>query len=375
VVRAVTGEVCDEEALSRWVDPVRGVMKPSEFVPYLEDAKVLYKLDLFVIETALAEIRERKAAGLFIVPISVNLSWSDFTRCDMVTEISERMDRYGVPRHMLNVEITESVVGRHPEYMRLQVERFHKAGINVWMDDFGSGYSSLEFLQSFDFDLIKFDTEFIRDLYTGKKSRIIMTQLIQMALKIGIDTIAEGVETPEQESFLREIGVDKIQGFYYSNPVPLTEILRRYANDEGIGFENVDAAHYYSAISKTNLSDPGVTNDVNSSDSYYNAVPMGIIELDGDTAYAVRFNQSFQNVMSRLKDMPIDLNGKKNMRVEIELDEVFKEAAVRCVETGEWEYIRDCVLRGLTINAFLRKIAVNPVTGAAAVLVIMISVL
>ena len=375
VVRAVTGEVCDEEALSRWVDPVRGVMKPSEFVPYLEDAKVLYKLDLFVIETALAEIRERKAAGLFIVPISVNLSWSDFTRCDMVTEISERMARYGVPRHMLNVEITESVVGRHPEYMRLQVERFHKAGINVWMDDFGSGYSSLEFLQSFDFDLIKFDTEFIRDLYTGKKSRIIMTQLIQMALKIGIDTIAEGVETPEQESFLREIGVDKIQGFYYSNPVPLTEILRRYANDEGIGFENVDAAHYYSAISKTNLSDPGVTNDVNSSDSYYNAVPMGIIELDGDTAYAVRFNQSFQNVMSRLKDMPIDLNGKKNMRVEIELDEVFKEAAVRCVETGEWEYIRDCVLRGLTINAFLRKIAVNPVTGAAAVLVIMISVL
>jgi hypothetical protein len=183
------------------------------------------------------------------------------------------------------------------------------------------------------------------------------------------------VETPEQESFLREIGVDKIQGFYYSSPVPLTEILRRYANDEGIGFENVDAAHYYSAISKTNLSDPGVTNDVNSSDSYYNAVPMGIIELDGDAAYAVRFNQSFQNVMSRLKDMPIDLNGKKNMRVEIELDEVFKEAAVRCVETGEWEYIRDCVLRGLTINAFLRKIAVNPVTGAAAVLVIMISVL
>ena len=375
VVRAVTGEVCDEEALARWVDPERGILSPGEFIPYLEDAGMLHRLDLYVIETALAEISDRKAAGLFIVPISVNLSWNDFTRRDMVTEISERLDRYGVPRHMLNVEITESAVGKNPEYMRLQVERFHQAGINVWMDDFGSGYSSLEFLQSFDFDLIKFDLQFVKNLSAGEKSRIIMTQLVQMALKIGIDTIAEGVETAEQESFLREIGVDKIQGFYYSRPVPLKEILRRYANNEGIGFENVDAAQYYNAISKTNLSDPGVTNDVYSSDSYYNAVPMGIIELDGDTAYAVRFNQSFQSVVSRLKDMPIDLNGKKNMRVEIELDDVFRDAAFRCVKTGEWEYIRDCVLRGLTINAFLRKIAVNPVTDAAAVLVIMISVL
>ena len=375
VVRAVTGEVCDEEALARWVDPVHGILKPSEFIPHLEDAKEIYKLDLYVIETVLAEISRRKEAGLFIVPISVNLSWNDFMRCDMVEEICGRMDAHGVPRHLLNVEITESVVGQNPEYMRLQVERFHHAGINVWMDDFGSGYSSLEFLQSFDFDLIKLDIQFIRNLFTSQKSRVILTQLIQMALKIGIDTIAEGVETAEQESFLREIGVDKIQGYYYSLPVPLTEILRRYAGGEGIGFENVNASEYYNAISKTNLSDPGVNNDVHSMDSYYNSVPMGIIELDGDRIYAVRFNLPFQSVVSRLKGVPIDLSGKKNMRVEIELDEVFRDAAVRCAETGEWEYIRDCVLRGITINAFLRRIADNPVTGATAVLVIMISVL
>ncbi|MBO4426203.1 MAG: EAL domain-containing protein, partial [Clostridiales bacterium] len=124
IMRAINGKVCDEEALARWIDPVKGLLSPADFIPYLEDAGLIYKLDLYVLEQVLEHIKAKEAEGFYIVPQSINLSRSDFDSCDMVEEIKRRVDAAGVSRDRINIEITESVIGRDFDYMKGQIERF-----------------------------------------------------------------------------------------------------------------------------------------------------------------------------------------------------------------------------------------------------------
>jgi diguanylate cyclase (GGDEF)-like protein len=220
IIRSSTGAICGKEALARWIDPVLGLLSPAEFIPVLEEAKLLYKLDLRIAELALQDIKKRKKQGLPTVKFSVNISRYDFEQCDMVAEISKRVRDAGISPEMLIIEITETVQGIDQDYLKEQIRRFHEAGFNVWMDDFGTGFSSLDVLQDFDFDLIKLDMQFIQGFGRNRKNPVIIKKLIEMAYALGIDTLAEGVETKEQIQFLKEIGCDKLQGFYYSRPHP-----------------------------------------------------------------------------------------------------------------------------------------------------------
>lgn len=220
IVDATSSMVCHEEALTRWIDPVRGFMSPGDFIPALEDSGLIYKLDLFVLDQVLIKIRAQEQAGSEVVPHSINLSRSDFDSCDIVEEIVKRVDAAGVDRGLIAIEITESIIGSNFDFMKIQVARFQELGFPVWMDDFGSGYSSLDCLQSLEFDLIKFDMSFLRKLDEGPNGKIILTDLVGMATELGVDTICEGVESAEQARFLRDIGCKKLQGFYFSKPMP-----------------------------------------------------------------------------------------------------------------------------------------------------------
>lgn len=220
IVRASDEQICDEEALARWIDPVEGFLSPADFIPYLENTGLIYKMDLYVLEQVLEKIRFLQETGRKVVPQSINLSRSDFEICDIVEEIRKRVDAAGVSHDLISVEITESIIGSNFEFMNEQVNRFHENGFPVWMDDFGSGYSSLDVLQSIQFDLIKFDMSFLRKIDEGEKGKIILTELMKLASQLQVDTICEGVEKAEHASFLREIGCGKLQGYYYSKPVP-----------------------------------------------------------------------------------------------------------------------------------------------------------
>ncbi|MER2139377.1 MAG: EAL domain-containing protein, partial [Succiniclasticum sp.] len=222
IIRSATGAICGKESLARWIDPTLGLLSPAEFIPVLEEAKLLYKLDLRIVELALQDIKKREEHGLPTVKFSVNISRYDFEQCDMVEEISKRVKAAGISPEMLIVEITETVQGIDHDYLKEQIRRFHEAGFQVWMDDFGTGFSTLDVLQDFDFDLIKLDMQFIQSFGQNRKNPVIMKKLIEMAYALGIDTLAEGVETKEQIQFLKEIGCDKLQGFYYSRPHPYT---------------------------------------------------------------------------------------------------------------------------------------------------------
>ena len=211
-------------------------MSPAHFIPYLEDAKLLYKLDINMLEQVLVKMKYQKEHGFNIVPHSVNLSRSDFEACDIVEEVRKRVDASGIGRDMITIEITESVIGNNFDFLKKQIERFRELGFPVWMDDFGSGYSSLDVLSSIKFDLIKFDMIFMRKFEADPKRKIILTELMRMANSLGLDTICEGIETEEQVHFLQEIGCSKLQGFYFSKPIPLEQILEKYKNGTQIGY-------------------------------------------------------------------------------------------------------------------------------------------
>ena len=373
VVRASTGWVCNEEALARWVDPERGMLMPDAFIPVLEKSRLIYKLDLFVLKQVLANMRQKKAAGLHVVPVSINLSRADFEACDMVEEIRRRVDEAGIGRSMIKIEITESMIGREPAYMKRQIERFHHLGFHVWMDDFGSGYSSLDVLQNFDFDLIKFDLQFMRRFAESEKTRTILVELMKMALSIGVDTLAEGVETQEQVDFLNRIGCDKAQGYLYSKPISLEEILDCYEHGRGIRQEDPAQAEYYTTVGTTNLGDPAVIrNGGLEVKSGADAVPMAVLEKDGDQLRLLRCNRAYAEYLRRLGD---DAEIEYREREIYLKSPVLARMAEKAMKSESWIPVRERNEDGNISRAYARRIAVNPVTGAAAIVLVVLAMM
>lgn len=216
--------VASLEALSRWDDPVLGMLAPYQFIGVLEREQLIYKLSLHVVRRALEDIKYLKEQGLPLIPVSVNLSRTDFQACDMVEEISKLVADAGLDPTVLAIEITESAFAECEEVLGREVERFHERGFAVWMDDFGSEYSTLNLLEELDFDLVKLDMRFMRNFREGSRSAIIVSDVLDMCLRLGMDTLVEGVEYKEQQLMLADMGANKLQGFLYSRPVPLDEL-------------------------------------------------------------------------------------------------------------------------------------------------------
>ena len=227
VVHTYFRTVSSFEALARWQDPVRGMISPGIFVPILEQAGKIEKLDRYVMTQVVKDLHERLLGGSQVVPVSLNLSQMDFQLMSPLDELNALTMHYEVPRHLLHIEITERVVAKSREQMETAINRFHEAGYDVWLDDFGSAYSSLNALHSYSFDLIKLDMEFFRNF--DQRSRDIITSIVTMAKRLGMHTLAEGVETRDQLAFLRQIGCELIQGYYFSRPVPVALIPKTLA--------------------------------------------------------------------------------------------------------------------------------------------------
>ena len=377
IVRAVNGKVCDEEALVRWEDPVHGFMMPSEFIPVLEDSGLIYKLDLHMVDLVLEKLKTQKENDLHIVPQSVNLSRSDFDSCDIVNEICKRVDEAGFDHSILTIEITESVIGDDFEFMKEQVDRFHRLGFSVWMDDFGSGYSSLDVLSEVDFDLIKFDMHFLRDFDKNESTKIILNRLIDMATSLGMVTVCEGVETIEQIRFLRETGCSKLQGYYYQKPIPMEGILKKYERGDQIGFENPNESGYYEAIGRLSLHDLDMISreEGGGLSSFFNTTPMAILEIRRGRVRFLRNNPSYRDFMTKYMDMEIS-------EVDPQYSSIPKNAAAsyihaaRRVEEGESRcFIDEQLPDGTNVHYFVKKIAENPLKKSVAVAIAILSVI
>lgn len=373
IIRAVNGRVCDEEALSRWIDPERGNLPPSEFIPALELSGLIYKLDLYVVDQVLEKIRQQKESGLIIVPHSINLSRSDFDSCDIVEEIRKRVDEAGIERDRITIEITESIIGRDFDFMKEQVARFQSLGFPVWMDDFGSGYSTLDVLQSIRFDLIKFDMSFMRKLDEGVDGKIILTKLMEMATAIGVDTVCEGVETEEQKQFLQEIGCSKLQGYYFCKAVPLSEIVERNRKGIQIGYENPEEADYYETVGRVNLFDLEViaADEDGAFQHSFSTLPMGILEVQRDSARLMRSNQSLRDFIKRFYG--VDLTKLESSFAPGHSP--FLASVVKAGGAGDTRLFYDEKMPdGCIVHSFARRIGINPVNGNIAVAIAALSI-
>lgn len=221
-VRVEDGRICGAEALVRWEHPIKGVMMPSQFLPLFESNGFITRLDRFMWEEACRYLAQLKKRGIDI-PISVNVSRAHVGKSDLVDLLVELTKKYDVDPGKLELEITENLFVDDVEELFEQMTLLKKCGFRIQMDDFGSGYSSLNMLRKAPVDTLKIDRFFLDEIMSTSRGKIIVEASVKMAKQLGLTVIAEGVETDEQLNFLLLSGCDIAQGYLFSRPVPVSE--------------------------------------------------------------------------------------------------------------------------------------------------------
>ena len=219
--------LCGAEALARWIDPKYGFMSPAKFVPALENARLIYKLDKEILRLVCQDIRYNLDNELPVLPVSINFSRADFGLIDIAEVVTQTVEEYKIPHELLHIEITESALTDEEDTLKLTINRLHENGFATWLDDFGSGYSSFNVLKDYEFDVLKLDMKFLTGFSSNTKSRALIKSVVAMAEQIGMKTLCEGVETMEQAAFLEEASCGRLQGYLYGKPLSYQDMMER----------------------------------------------------------------------------------------------------------------------------------------------------
>jgi len=224
----ITGRISGAEVLVRWMHPTKGIIYPNDFIPIFEKNGFISRLDEFVWERACSCLKKWNSAGWNSIPISVsvNVSRHDIFQSDLVEKLKSLIKKYELPTFMLKLEITETAFVEDSKRLIDVVKRLQKEGFFIEMDDFGSGYSSLNALKNVPVDILKLDMSFLTDDEGTGRGGNILNSIMRMAKWLRLPVVAEGVETKEQADYLRSIGCDYVQGYYYSQPMSVPEFER-----------------------------------------------------------------------------------------------------------------------------------------------------
>ena len=371
IVRTITGEMCGAEALARWNDPQYGLLRPSDFMDVLEDFHLIHKLDFYMVEMVCRDYAERKRLGESMIPVSVNLSRLDFRLFDVVEVLKGIMQKYDMPEKMLHVEITESALTEDYEELIGKIGQLRSAGFEVWLDDFGSGYSSLNILQDYCFDVIKIDMLFLKKFDQNQNSHLIIASVVDMAKELGITTLTEGIETAQQLDFLRKIGCERVQGYYFSRPVPATHFGKGV---DGHCLKAEDESHYvyYNAIGRVNLLKPVLNEMAYLSHRQIGVIPMAVIQYSESACSYLMMNEEYRQFAGRTCQTGSD--GKENLLIALESVNgmKFSEAVNACIDNGEWrnfEYLNG----NKRCSMHMRYIASEENTGVVAILLMAVN--
>ena len=366
LIRVHTNMLCGLEALARWEDPMYGLLSPGAFISVLEKAHLIHTLDLYIAEQVCRDLHNVIQEGRTVVPVSINLSRLDFDLCDVFETIDEMVRRYDLQPELLDIEITESALSKAGDSLKNAAQRFRENGYRIWLDDFGSEFSSLNTLKDFDFDVLKIDMAFLSGLSNPlrtKKTKTIVRSVINMAKDLGITTLCEGVETEEQLRFLMDAGCEIAQGYYFSRPVPQKEVKNLpYPR------ENHEDSRYSSVIGQVNLLSTHPLGEENLTEIDAGFQPMGLFEYTEDHIRTLVINTAFQDFIaplniSDLKVLDQFLNTRNNRLVER-----MRRAAEKAIEMHSTEPV-DLVLNGDYCNLQMRAIATNANTHTSVVFV------
>lgn len=328
VVRTMTGKICGVEALARWEDPVYGRLTPNVFIPVLEQARLIHKLDGYVLNQVAKQLHYRLANKQPVLPVSVNLSRHDFNLMDPFVMVEKVISRYDLQRDYIRIEVTETALVKEKHNLIQTLRQFQRSGYQVWLDDFGSAYSSLNVLHNYHFDELKIDMAFLRNF--NEKSRRILKAIVLMAKELGVHTLAEGAETKAQVDFLKAIGCEKIQGYYWGQPMSYEDIQIFCENYE-YGQETRREESVYDKAGLINV----VTD-----------VPVAIFHYDGKQVVVLSANQAFRQIIRQAlpayngKDLPLRIeNLSFRQRLQPCLDELIasgQEQVVTYIEEDHY---------------------------------------
>ena len=216
------------EALVRWIHPTEGFVPPNRFIPIFEKNGFILKLDDYMLEEIAKVQAGWLAEGRELVPISVNVSRAHFTREDLAEHICSIVDKYQVPHSVIELELTESAFFDDKKVLLNTVQKLRASGFPVSMDDFGAGYSSLNSLKELQIDVLKIDADFFRGADAEERGLLIVSEVIDLAKKLNMKIVAEGIESKEQVEFLTAQECDLIQGYFYAKPMPVAEFAEKY---------------------------------------------------------------------------------------------------------------------------------------------------
>lgn len=293
--RAVNGQIVGAEALARWIRPDGAMIPPFKFVPTLERYGFIPDLDKYIWEAVCKWSRSSLDRGNPLIPVSVNISPVDIFTMDVPRYFQELIEKYNLPRSAIKVEITESAYGEDSDKVRATVQTFREMGFMVLMDDFGSGFSSLNMLRELNVDMIKLDAYFLRmDEATEKKGMHILESVVNMAKTMSMPIIVEGVETTEQCAYLMSLGCRYIQGYYFYKPMPKENFEALIADAK-----NVDPQGFTFKFNEEFHIREFLSDDVYS-DSMLNQIigPAAIYAWHGDDVDIIRFNQQFYQAVN-----------------------------------------------------------------------------
>lgn len=220
-----SGKISGAEVLTRWKHPRYGKISPADFIPLFEGNGYIGTLDRFIWRETCRVIREHRDHGGVLVPFSVNVSQIEFLSPRLPEIIKEIVEESGLSPELIRIEITESAYTSYPRQVVESTKKLREYGFCILMDDFGKGLSSLSMLKDLPIDELKIDMEFIKDIEQNPNSAVILESVIKMAKKLGMQTLIEGVETEKQAEYIKTLGCDYVQGYYYSKPMPTDQMM------------------------------------------------------------------------------------------------------------------------------------------------------
>ncbi|MEG1559934.1 MAG: EAL domain-containing protein [Clostridia bacterium] len=327
---------CGAEVLVRWMHPQKGMMMPNEFIPVFERNGFITKLDLYVWEQACKCLRRWIDMGIESHPISVNVSRVNLYNKNIALILEELVEQYRLPPSLLNLEITESAYTDNPIAISETIANLQNYGFLIMMDDFGSGYSSLNILKDIPVDVLKIDMRFLSKTKIPGRGENIIASILRMAKWLDIPAIVEGVETAEQLEFLRSVGCDYVQGFYFARPMPVSEyenLCCAQMSNAKVAMDKIQNNYNYDDLFATNsemTSFFGVTLQA-----------AAIYEVTGDKIELIRINDVYYDLFGH-DDMT-----QTRLNPIIRVDEKHRDSVINacytCIKTegvAECEYLR-----------------------------------
>jgi EAL domain-containing protein (putative c-di-GMP-specific phosphodiesterase class I)/CRP-like cAMP-binding protein len=236
------------EALMRWKHPTKGMISPGIFIPVAEESGLILDLSRFALNVACEAVKKLEQAanpaisGLEPVFVGVNFSVKDFAEGDLFGQVTETLAKQGTRPEQIHLEITESLLMEAPEAAKAQLEKCRAAGLNVSIDDFGSGYSSLSYLHYFPIDTLKIDQSFIRAMTTHPQSLVLVRSIINLARNLGMKVIAEGIESMKEASILKGLGCEYVQGYWFAKPMPFDDAVKFIQSWQPPAIEDANSA-------------------------------------------------------------------------------------------------------------------------------------